>query len=156
MKEMAEDVIIVGVSDLPAHDFAEMLAESEAASYRFLRRVADEWASGANRFSGSGEDLLIAKCSGRWVGICGLSIDPYLADPRTGRVRNVYVLADSRRKGTGRRLVQEAIQRAHGKFDLLRLRADDTAPARLYESLGFRRCHGVPNCTHIFNCSTTV
>jgi len=128
---MAEEWIINRVDDLHLDRFAEMLAESEAAGYRFLRRVVNEWESGANRFSRPGEALLVAEMSGRWVGICGLSIDPYLDDPRVGRVRNVYVLADCRRAGIGRRLVEEAIALARGHFDRLLLRGEEPGPARL-------------------------
>jgi GNAT superfamily N-acetyltransferase len=85
------------------------------------------------------------------VGVCGLSIDPYLDDPRVGRVRNVYVLAARRGDGIGRRLVEEAIARARGRFDRLRLRAEEPGPARLYESLGFRPFPGVPDCTHVLD-----
>jgi GNAT superfamily N-acetyltransferase len=146
---MAEELIITRLDHLPSDRFAEMLAESEAVGYRFLRRVADEWESGVNRFSRPGEALLVAERNGRWAGVCGLGIDPYLNDPRVGRVRNVYVLAACRRQGVARRLVEEAIGRARGHFDRLRLRGEEAGPARLYESLGFRRCRGIPDCTHI-------
>lgn len=126
-----------------------MLAESEAAGYRFLRRVAIEWESGANRFSRPGEALLVAELNGRWLGVCGLSTDPYLDDPRIGRVRNVYVLAEFRRNGVGRLLVADAIARAHSFFDRLRLRGEEPRAARVYESLGFHPCRGIANCTHI-------
>lgn len=149
---MLEDLIIARLDVLALDRFAEMLAESEAAGYRFLRRVADEWDRGVNRFSRPGEALLVAESGGRWVGICGVGIDPYLDDPRVGRVRNVYVLADRRGSGIGRRLVGEAVARARGRFDRLRLRAEEMGPARLYESLGFRPCRGVPDCTHIMEC----
>jgi GNAT superfamily N-acetyltransferase len=145
---MADELKIAHLRELSVDHFAEMLVESEAAGYRFLRRVVDEWGSGANRFSRPGEALLAAEMNGRWVGVCGLSIDPYLADPRVGRVRNVYVLANCRRAGIGRRLVEEAVARARGSFDRLRLRGDEEGPARLYESIGFRLCRGIPNCTH--------
>lgn len=146
---MPSELIIARVDELPINRFAELLAESEASGYRFLRRVVNEWESGANRFSHTGEALLVAAIDGRWVGVCGLSIDPYLGDPRVGRVRNVYVLADCRKTGIGCQLVEEAIARARGHFDILRLRGEEAGPARLYESLGFRRCRGVPNCTHV-------
>jgi GNAT superfamily N-acetyltransferase len=145
---MARDAIITRIHGLP-EEFAALLAESEAAGYQFLRRVANEWENGANRFARPGEALLAAATDNRLVGVCGLSIDPYLDDVRIGRVRNVYVLADWRGHGIGRRLVATAISTAHDHFDRLRLRADDPGPARLYESLGFRSCSGIPNCTHI-------
>jgi GNAT superfamily N-acetyltransferase len=146
---MAEELIVARLDNFSLSRFADMLAESEALGYRFLHRVVDEWESGVNRFSLPGEALLVAELNGRWVGICGLSIDPYLDDPRVGRVRNVYVLAECRRAGIGRRLVEEAVSRARGSFDRLRLRGEEQGPARLYESLGFRQCQGIPNCTHI-------
>jgi GNAT superfamily N-acetyltransferase len=146
---VAEELIIARLDDLPLNRFAKMLTESEASGYRFLRRVVNEWESGVNRFSRPGEALLVAEMSGRWVGVCGLSIDPYLDDPRVGRVRNVYVLADCRRIAIGRHLVEEAIVRARANFERLRLRGEEAGPASLYESLGFRPCRGVSNCTHI-------
>jgi GNAT superfamily N-acetyltransferase len=144
-----EDLVITRLDDIPADRFAEMLAESEVSGYRFLRRVADEWESGVNRFARPGEALLVAERGGQWVGVCGLSIDPYLDDPRVGRVRNVYVLAACRRTGIGRRLVERAIELAHGRFERLRLRGEEEGPARLYESLGFHPRPGLSDCTHI-------
>ena len=148
---MPGDETISRVTDLSRDLIAELLIESEASGYRFLRRVNDEWASGANRFTQPGEALLGAEIGGRLVGICGLNVDPYLTDPRVGRVRNVYVLAAYRGRGIGRRLVEQAISMARGHFDRLRLRGEEAGPARLYESLGFRRCSGVPNCTHVLD-----
>lgn len=76
-------------------------------------------------------------------------IDPYLGDDRVGRVRNVYVLAGYRGREIGHRLVEAAISAARGRFDRLRLRAEEPGPARLYESLGFLACSGIADCTHI-------
>lgn len=146
---MANEAAILRLEHLPLDRFAVMLAESEASGYRFLRRVVNEWESGANRFSRPGEALFVSEIEDQLVGICSLNIDPYLDDERVGRLRNVYVLARYRRDGIGRRLVTEAIAAARGRFDPLRLRAEEAGPAHLYESLGFRPCAGVPSCTHI-------
>jgi GNAT superfamily N-acetyltransferase len=150
---MTDATIITRLDDLDLDRFAELLTESEAAGYQFLRRVVDEWEPGVNRFSLPGEALLVAEVDGEWAGICGLSIDPYLDDPRIGRVRNVYVLARFRRRGIGRGLVREAIALARGRFDRLRLRGEEPGPASLYESLGFRPFRDVPDCTHIMELS---
>jgi GNAT superfamily N-acetyltransferase len=147
---MARDATIVRLQNLP-DSFDVLLQQSEGSGYRFLRRVADEWSSGKNRFDRPGEALLAAEMKGLLVGVCGLSIDPYLDDPRIGRVRNVYVLAAYRRHGIGRLLVQEAIDLARGHFDRLRLRGEEAGPARLYESLEFRPCTGIPDCTHVLD-----
>jgi GNAT superfamily N-acetyltransferase len=146
---VSQEVVLRRIDRLPGERFAELLAESEASGYRFLRRVADEWENGVNRFLRPGEALLAAEIDGRLVGVCGLNVDPFLDDPRVGRVRNVYVLSEHRRHGLGCRLVEEAIWLARGHFDRLRLRGEEAGPARLYESLGFRRCRDIPDCTHI-------
>ncbi len=150
---MVEEMIITRLNDLRIECFAGLLAESEASGYGFLRRVVDEWERNIQRFSGPGEALLIADLDGQWVGVCGLSVDPYLNQSRIGRIRNVYVLAEFRRLGIGRRLVEEAIAIAGGRFDRLRLRGEEAGPAMLYESLGFRPDRGSPDCTHILELS---
>ncbi len=150
---MSQDLVITRVDNLSRARFARMLAESEVAGYQFLRPVLDEWQSAVNRFSRPGEALLVAQIHGRWVGVCGLSIDPYLDDPRVARLRNLYVRADCRRNGVGRLLVENVISLARVRFDRLRLRSPEEAPARLYESLGFLPCQGIPNCTHILEWS---
>jgi GNAT superfamily N-acetyltransferase len=150
---MPHDEVITRVTELSRDHLASLLAESEASGYRFLRRLVDEWDRGVNRFSRAGEALFAAESEGRIVGVCGLNVDPYLNDPRIGRVRNVYVLVAHRGRGIGRRLVERAITAARGHFRGLRLRGEEAGPARLYESLGFRPCTGIPNCTHILELS---
>ena len=49
-RETSHSLSIHRLDDLPLNSFAEMLAESEASGYRFLRRVVGEWESGVNRF----------------------------------------------------------------------------------------------------------
>ena len=45
------------LGDLPDAGFEVLRAESEQAGLRFLRRLADDWASGVNRFHRPGEAL---------------------------------------------------------------------------------------------------
>lgn len=127
------------------------MAESEQAGWRFLRRLAEEWASGANRFHRPGEALFAALMEGRVIGVCGLNVDPYAAAQRVGRVRHLYVLSACRGLGVGRQLVAAVIEAARGRFDDLRLRTENPAAAQLYERLGFRRSAGVADCTHLMD-----
>jgi GNAT superfamily N-acetyltransferase len=131
-------LVIERVRDRPAELAGDLLSESEQAGSRIVRRLVDEWASGANRFDRPGEALFGAWAGGRLVGVCGLNVDPYARDARVGRVRHLYVLEALRRLGVGRQLVTHVIEAARGRFDHLRLRTDNPAAARLYESLGFR------------------
>jgi GNAT superfamily N-acetyltransferase len=141
------DVTVERLKDLPADALAPLLAESEWTGRRFVRRLSDEWAAGANRFDRPGEALFAAWAAGRLVGVCGLNVDPYAADRRVGRLRRLYVLAEFRRLGVGRRLVQAVVAAARGNFAVLRLRAEGPEAAAFFARLGLRRV-GAADCTH--------
>ena len=142
-------VAIERLTGSPVERVAELVAESERHGLRFLRRLAEEWTSGANRFDRPGEALSVARIGERVVGVCGLNIDPCAPEPRVGRVRHLYVLSTCRRLGIGRQLVETIIETARGRFDSLRLRTFNPEAARLYERLGFRRREDVADCTHV-------
>lgn len=139
---------IVRLDELPTDRLADLVAESEAAGLRFVRRLIEEWDAGVNRFNKLGEALFAAVADERVIGVCGLNIDPYTGDPRTGRVRRLYVLAAFRRRGVGGRLLEAVIAAARGVFGSLRTRAKPDA-ARLVGRFGFVKCGGVPDCTHV-------
>jgi len=146
-------VVIERVSRLPPEAAEVLMPEADRAGLGFVRRLIGEWASGQNRFDKPGEACFVARIDGRLVGICGLNVDPYATAPSVGRVRHLYVLAAHRRGGVGRRLVSEVMAAARGTFDTLRLRTENSNAARLYEQMGFRRCGGVADCTHIMELS---
>lgn len=146
-------VVIERLGDLPPELFASLLAESEQAGSRILRRLADEWTSGVNRFDRPGECLFAAWAGRGLVALVGLNVDPYAAQARVGRVRHLYVRSASRRLGIGRQLVERIIEAARGPFDRLHLRTRNPEAARLYERLGFRRCTDVADCTHVMEMS---
>jgi ribosomal protein S18 acetylase RimI-like enzyme len=137
------------LSELPSEVLGPLVADSEQAGLRFVRRLAEEWASGRNRFDRSGEALFGAVVDGRMVGVCGLNVDPYTAAPGVGRVRHLYVLSAYRKLGVGQRLVAEVVVAAGGTFGTLRLRTENEGAARLYERMGFRRCADLADCTHL-------
>jgi len=134
---------------LPADRVAPLITDSEQASLGFVRRLAEEWASGLNCFDRPGEALFGAGLDGLLGGVCGLTVDPYAGDPRVGRVRHLYVLTAHRGLGVGGQLVGAVVAAAHGPFTTLRLSTANPAAARLYESLGFRRHAGDAHCTHL-------
>jgi ribosomal protein S18 acetylase RimI-like enzyme len=142
-------VVIERLGGLPPESLAGVLTESEQAGWRFLRRLADEWTSGVNRFDQPGEALFAARIGRELVAVCGLNVDPYAGGLRIGRVRHLYVLSAHRRLGIGQRLVEEIIAAARGRFDRLHLRTANPEAARLYERLGFGRRADVPHCTHV-------
>jgi ribosomal protein S18 acetylase RimI-like enzyme len=138
----------------PADLLGALLTDGEADGVRFVRRLLDEWSTGANRFGQPGEALFIARSAGAVVGVCGLNIDPYATaggEARVGRVRHLYVLSTHRRLGIGGRLVTEVVAAARAHFDRLHLRTGNPTAAALYERLGFRRRRDDPHCTHVID-----
>ena len=141
--------LIERLNESPGDCLGALIAESEQQGLLLVRRLAEEWASGANRFERPGEALFVARLAGQVVGVCGLNVDPYATEPNVGRVRHLYVLLAYRRLGVGRQLVTEVMATARGRFARLHLRTNNPAAAQLYESLGFRRCVGAGDFTHI-------
>jgi ribosomal protein S18 acetylase RimI-like enzyme len=137
------------LTDLPAAGFIVLVAESEQAGLGFLRRLADEWTGGVNRFDRLGEALFGARIGRELVAVGGLNVDPYAKDPTIARVRHLYVLSAWRRHGVGGRLVTEIVEAARGRFERLHLRTTNPAAARLYERIGFERRHDLPHCSHV-------
>jgi GNAT superfamily N-acetyltransferase len=133
----------------PADCLGALIAESQRNGHAFVRRLSEDWAAGANRFDRPGEALLIARLAGEIVGVCGLNVDPYAGGPAVGRVRHLYVLAAARRHGVGGDLVTAIVQAARARFDVLRLRTNNPAAARLYERLGFRATPDLADCSHV-------
>jgi GNAT superfamily N-acetyltransferase len=143
------DIAIVRIDELSPHRIAELVAESEQAGFRFVRRLVEEWRSGSNRFARPGEALFVAMSGERVVGVCGLNVDPYVTSGSVGRVRRLYMLSAFRRRGVGRRLVREVIAASRSSFQSLRLRTETAEASRLYTALGFQECVNVPDCTHV-------
>ena len=137
------------ITELAPHSLGTLIAESEAQGLSFVRRLADEWASGANRFDAPGEALFLAREGAHVVGVGGLNIDPYARDPSVGRLRHLYVLSSHRRGGVGHRLVAAVLAAASGRFHTLRLSTSNPDAARLYERMGFGRRADVERCTHM-------
>ena len=145
---------IVRIADLEPDALQALRAESSQEGLKFMDRLYDEWASGANLFDGSGEAFFLAVADGRVVGVCGLNRDPYAQDARTGRVRRLFVLRNYRGKGIGRALLDAVIAHAREHFDLLRVRTD--AADDFYAKHGFRRDRSSAEATHILGFASTA
>lgn len=141
--------VIERLSGEPADRLQALVSESERQGFRFVRRLVEEWSSGANRFDRPGEVLFAARSGDDVVGVCGLNVDPHASDPRVGRVRHLYVLVPYRRAGVGEHLVADIIEAARGRFTRLHLRTTSASAARLYQRLGFRPTPGAPDHSHV-------
>ena len=132
-------VFTIRAIDLGNGDVLETLAaEASAEGFQFVDRLVDEWNTGVNRFSGSGEKL-----SGVFDGDCiiavgGLNRDPYAQQDHVGRLRHIYVHPRYRRLGVARQLVTALLENHHEHFERVRLRTSTTAASHFYEACGFR------------------
>jgi GNAT superfamily N-acetyltransferase len=138
---------ITRIADLDDRQISGLRAESAREGFKFIERLCNDWASGANRFDACGEALFVAIDEGQVVGVCGLNRDPYAKEPRTGRVRRLYVSPAHRGIGVGSALLEAVITHAAAYFDLLRVRTD--AAHAFYTSHGFQPTESDGDATHI-------
>jgi len=155
------NVIVEQAASISPDTLADLIAESRREGLRFVRRLADDWASGTNRFDRPGECFFTAQVDGRIVGVCGLNVDPYLIpsghkDTSIGRVRRLYVAEAYRGQGVGRRLLAAVVSAAAEHFTLLRVRTENEAAGTLYESAGFKPVSDVADCTHVLDLQLAV
>jgi GNAT superfamily N-acetyltransferase len=135
-------------AQLPIDGLDLLIQESIAEGHQFLSRLQDEWASGVNRFSATGECLYLAFAEELPIAIGGLTRDPFVDSPTVGRLRRIYVRSAWRRRGIGADLVSALLREAQNHFAQVRLRAANPDAARLYEKFGFERLES-PDATHI-------
>jgi GNAT superfamily N-acetyltransferase len=120
------------IDELPA-DFDTIRAEARAEGYRFLDRLATDWASGAMRFDRPGEALLAVYSEGVLAAIGGITIDPIVAEAL--RMRRFYCRRAFRRTGIGGEIAQALLERARSVLVVTLNAAVKSVP--FWESLGF-------------------
>ena len=91
-------------------------------------------------------ELIVAECDGKVVGVLQLTYIPYLTYQGSWRalIEGVRVHKDYRSKGIGKELFTWAIERARIKpCKIVQLTSDKNRPEaiRFYESLGFKASH---------------
>jgi GNAT superfamily N-acetyltransferase len=127
------------VDELPA-DFDTVRAQARAEGYRFLDRLASDWASGAMRFDRPGEALLAAYSEGVLAAIGGITIDPIVPDAL--RMRRFYVRPAFRRGGIGGEVALALLEGALQRVRVVTLNAA-VESVSFWEALGF-----VPEVRH--------
>ena len=151
----------MGTRGLSAHDMdirallpppwpllTPLMEASRKEGFRFLLRLEQEYRSGQVCFDAAGETLLGAFEDSALVAVGGLTRDSYGEDPRSGRVRHLYVLPEWRGRGIGRMLMAEIERRAGSQFRALVLRTDTVAGARFYQALGYELLPAGGTATH--------
>jgi GNAT superfamily N-acetyltransferase len=134
--------------ELPIPGLEQLQEEAKRNGYTFIDPLVEQWSSGANRFEAPGEILCGHLDDGLLVAVGGLTLDPFVDQPGTGRIRRVYVRSAWRNRGIGRALVSTLVEHARNNFRRVRLRAENADAARLYERMGFMPITN-PDATHI-------
>ena len=135
--------LLIAATTPDAPGFAALRIESLEQHFNMLRRLAENWQSGKNRFNAPGETLLGAFVNHQLVGVCGINSDPFSPQPRAGRIRHLYISERYRRRGIGQQLLVSVITHSSAWFDFL----NTHAPAQawpFYERLGFRPVYDEP------------
>jgi GNAT superfamily N-acetyltransferase len=121
------------VEKLPA-EFDILRAEARAEDHHFLDRLANDWGSGAMRFTEPGEAFFAAYSGDTLAGVGGLTIDPVV--PGALRMRRFYVRRSFRRSGIARSIAATLLNKAFKTTSVVNLNAAlDSIP--FWESLGF-------------------
>lgn len=126
---------IFPVIDRLPDGFAVLADEATAEGFRHMQRLADEWQSGALRFSAPGERLLAAAIGGDLAAIGGISRDPVVGDAL--RMRRFYVRAHFRRRGIARDLARVLIDQVADAARPITVAAGTKEAPAFWESLGF-------------------
>lgn len=136
---------IVRVVEALPDGFEALLADARTEGVRNMALLADEWASGAERFDGQGAALFAAFVEGELAGVGGVTAEK--AEPAM-RMRRLYVRPRFRRSGVGRALAGAMVQQGFEAADVLTVnaRASDAA-GPFWEALGFRLVDA-PGYTH--------
>ena len=92
--------LLIAATTPDAPGFAALRTESLEQHFNMLRRLAENWQSGKNRFTAPGETLLGAFVNPQLVGVCGINSDPFSPQPRAGRIRHLYISERYRRRGS--------------------------------------------------------
>jgi GNAT superfamily N-acetyltransferase len=133
--------------ELPVTGMQRLRSEAKEEGYDFVETLVEEWEGSRNRFDGPGEALMGGLDEGLLIAVGGLNCDPFAGRPDLGRIRRVYVRQAWRNQGIGGALVTALVHEARAYFRCVRLRAENTEAARLYERLGFAATPG-PDATH--------
>ena len=142
------DYTVVEINDSNISSLQKMVEESKQSGEGIVGRTVDEWISGKNKFSKEGEKFWGLMVDNEIIGIGGLNQDPYLNDPKVGRVRHVFIMKKYRGQGLSIVLMNLILDLAKKHYTTLRLATNNPIAASLYESLGFEKINEV-KATHI-------
>ena len=131
---------------------AQLEACAGAEGFQIVRRLVDDYTSGANTFSRPGEALYCCRRNGIPIAVGGVNQEAIAQFSDAGRIRRVYVHPDARRSGVGTALICRIIEDARDHFEILTCNVGTKEAYGFYEKLGFRRVC-VDGITHVYECT---
>jgi len=123
-------------------DLVELAAAAGVEGENSVLRLAEDWQSGALRFDGPGEALLVAGFNGRTVGLGGITREP--SGGEAFRLRRFYVLPAYRNRGVGTALAIQLIRAPERSKLVLTVHAGNAEASTFWERLGFVPVDGLP------------
>jgi GNAT superfamily N-acetyltransferase len=127
---------IVRVIDALLEGFEALIADARTENVRNMTLLAEQWASGEQRFDADGAALFAAFVEGELAGVGGVSAES--AEPAM-RMRRLYVRQGFRRSGVGRALAGAMMQQGLQSADVLTVNARASeAAGPFWKAMGFR------------------
>jgi GNAT superfamily N-acetyltransferase len=141
------DLSFLVVSALP-RGIGELARSASSEGFGMVRRLVDDYSSGANTFSKHGECLCAVRNEDQVIAIGGINVDPYYESPSLGRIRHLYVHPDFRRNGVGAGLMGLIEGEGAKCFDSFQLFTESRAASSFYEALGYVPVEGRWKVSH--------
>ncbi len=120
-------------------DSLALLQQEAEGETMIVSKMVDEWKSGENTFSKTGEKAWGLFVGDECIAFAGINVDPYLEgnDGSVGRVRHVYVAQKYRGQGLSKVLMDVVLAHAKEYFKTLRLSTNNPIALRVYLAYGF-------------------
>lgn len=129
------DIVVIRDELPPGFEVLRHAAADEA--FDMLRKLKEEWESGANRFDRPGEALVAAMDGPVLAGLGAIRQDANIPDAL--RMSRFYVYPPYRRRGVGRTIAEFLLHRPEVEGKTITLNAPHAEAARFWEALGFVR-----------------
>ena len=133
---------LVRVVEALPDDFDRLRGLADAEGHRHMGRLADDWASGAQRFDREGEALLAGYSDGALVAVGGITWEPALAPGAALRMRRLYVAPEARRQGVAMAIANALLQEALAHTRQVTVHAGNPGADRFWDAQGYRRVEG--------------
>lgn len=132
-----DDVEIKRILELP-DQMHQLVRESEAEGFKFLRRLKLEFENGVNLFDKEGEALFAVFKDRCLLAVGGVNQNAP-GDKDVGRLRRFYVRRSCRGNSVGTRLLETIEKFAFQHFSQIKIYTDTDKASKFYAKNGYRK-----------------